>query len=180
MRQSFWKPLLRTFDYYLAGFDVKLSSCLLPPKGNFVWPAEQAHQPYIQYRQCTEILNTSCPNHYCLFISVSHSWVIPQTDTHTRKSCEIVNLVNTLGENMMAGFFHSTGLGSCQEGVQRWLARVAEALKCCTAQGVVISSSAIMLVTGSDLYPSCQVPPFCHGYISLTSPSLCFSIFLKG
>lgn len=55
------------------------------------------------------------------------------------------------------GFWHWKGLGSCQEGVQRWLAGVAEALECCPAQRVILPSSALVLVTGSDLHPSCQV-----------------------
>lgn len=53
--------------------------------------------------------------------------------------------------------FGFTGLGRCQEGVQRRLAGVAAALKCRPAQGVILPSPPIMLVAGSDLHPSCQV-----------------------
>lgn len=53
--------------------------------------------------------------------------------------------------------FCFTGLGCCQEGIQRRLAGVAAALKCRPAQRVILPSPPIMLVAGSDLHPSCQV-----------------------
>lgn len=51
------------------------------------------------------------------------------------------------------------GLGSSEEGVQRRLAGVAETIERGSAQRVVFSSPAVVLVPGTDLHPSCQV---CH------------------
>lgn len=77
-------------------------------------------------------------------------------------------------------FSFFTGLGSCQEGFQRRLAGVVEALECCPAQGVIIPSPKIVLVTGPDLYPTRQVHHFWHVHLtgSLPHPILC--LFLNG
>lgn len=49
------------------------------------------------------------------------------------------------------------GLGSCQKGLQRWLARMAEAAEPGAAEGLLIALPALMLGPGSGLQPYGQV-----------------------
>lgn len=60
----------------------------------------------------------------------------------------------------------ATGLGSCQKGLQRWLAGVAEAAEPGAAEGLLVTLPALMLGPGPGLQPDGQVR-----YVGLLLPS---------